>query len=238
MMNLEEVKVYDPKSDGIDYECFKKVWEVSEAAQDILFDFVSNKVLNSEINNSEKFKDALYGDDGLFAKEDIESVLVCAGKIQHKCEEEPDDSFLEKIAEDNNSMIFCYSGPRIMDSFIKGDGLKKPSKKTRIYDPKKNGITYTVMEAIGEINLNAHIFIKLQMIKTFLKSTIDGVPVMDFAQQYLSDHDDAAYVAFVGDKHYSLPARDGNEKRKQLAKKHDAVVFVLAGETKWDNASK
>lgn len=131
IMDLEEIKVYNPKEDGFDYDVFKKTYNFLSKRYGIgvannFQELINNKVLDSRVEGKETLREYLWGLDekgldGYFEdnEEEIEGVIIMDGKVRAKYKslnEIPNEKDLETLAKAFDSMTFVYSAPPLIES--------------------------------------------------------------------------------------------------------------------------
>lgn len=113
-MDIHDIKVYNPKDDGLDYKAYLKIKayfeKLSTKAFDIFNKGLAKKVLNSKIDKNTNLREFLFGEKGYLVKRQI-SVIFLDGKHHstYPSDISPSSDDLEKFAKATNSIPFAFS---------------------------------------------------------------------------------------------------------------------------------
>ena len=113
-MNIQEIRVYDPKRDGLDYQTYKRAYAVAQAvnqrAADAIMDGLVHGVLMSQFEQGKTLQEFLHGSKGFFSRHhEIQAVLFIDGKFNSEYRLLSSiTSNVDEIAEANNSIPFVF----------------------------------------------------------------------------------------------------------------------------------
>jgi hypothetical protein len=138
MATIDQFTVYDPKQDGIDYQKFKKVFQIDKiAATELLGGLTAKMLLSTDGKSPETLYDFLFGPEermisGYFATNpEIMGVIFFEGKFYDKMlNQRFPNGYVEFLAEKNNSIpLVVFNDPDLY--FFNYNAYKN-------YDPRKS----------------------------------------------------------------------------------------------------
>ena len=112
MVDIKEIKVYDPKQDGLDFQTYERAFlaveQVSPRAADLLLDGLHNRILKSKVDGQKTLREFLFGKDGYFSgKETFAAVMFLDGRFKEEYNI-PTYPNLDTIANETNSIPLMF----------------------------------------------------------------------------------------------------------------------------------
>ena len=130
-MDITNIKAYDPKQDGLDFQNFKAAYytahTINPSAAYAMSDGLIGRVLKSEVESGVTLKQLLFEKDGFFDAQRhnhpnnrIVAVLFMDGKFHSKYTRANYTSVdLDKLAEEANSIPFMLSCFPEIDQYLR-----------------------------------------------------------------------------------------------------------------------
>lgn len=125
MVKIQDLRVYDPMRDGLDFVTYNKLYSVvssvSAVAANAMFDGIQAKVEESPIRDGQTLREFLYGSEGFFpAHRDIRAVLFMNGRfLADYTDEGWKHLSLEEVAIKSNAIPFLFfSLPSQVEAYL------------------------------------------------------------------------------------------------------------------------
>ena len=124
-MDIQDVKVYDPKQDGLDFETYRKAYDaamaVNRKAAYAMNDGLFQKVENSEVEHGRTLGAFLNDEDGFFQNHsETVAVLFMDGRFHSQYDREGYKTLeLDKLAQQSNAIPFAFSYFPEVDEYLR-----------------------------------------------------------------------------------------------------------------------